>query len=524
MNEMKTDITAVAVFRDGARVTRSGKTSLDTGPQRVVVTGITSYAQEDSFRVKGRGPATLSKIDVRRTHRVFEPKDDLKPLYEELKKLEREHKGVNDEIELEQNKLEVIGGVMADFSGHFGMLYAAKEANMEQLSALDAKTEKMHANAKTKLRKLQEKLEEIEEQLQATRQNIGKIEGTRRTETYYEVEISVEAKQKAALELDITYQVGSANWSPTYDIDVPPGKAIVRRIAMISNRTREAWNKVKLVVSTATAQPVQAIEGSPFIISVYVPRPVRAERSRSMGRMVKEAAKPMAVPSMAPGAPPPPPEMEEEFAEASESVSGISVYELPKPVTIPFDNERHPVTLIEEDFESTTIHYWYTDGMSEVVAQDEITNADTVLLPGKAAVYSEGDFIGKTTVDLVSPREKFKLGTRTAYDLKATKKMVDREAEKAGITRAKLRRSYKYRLEIESFSKRSAKMHVVDRIPHSLNPSIEVKIDWEKIGAEKHELGVMEWLFDLEPKAKKQIEYEYEVQWDRNTVISPPLP
>jgi uncharacterized protein (TIGR02231 family) len=162
--------------------------------------------------------------------------------------------------------------------------------------------------------------------------------------------------------------------------------------------------------------------------------------------------------------------------------------------------------------------------MAEVIAQDEITNADTVLLPGRASVYAEGDFIGKTSLGLVSPREEFRLGTRTAYDVKATKKLAEREAEKAGITRAKLRRSYKYRLEVESFSKRPLKMRIVDRVPHSLNPSIEVKIDWEKLGLEKQELGVMEWLIEMEPKSKKEISYEFEVQWDRNITISPPLP
>jgi hypothetical protein len=36
----------------------------------------------------------------------------------------------------------------------------------------------------------------------------------------------------------------------------------------------------------------------------------------------------------------------------------------------------HPFTLLEEELKSTTIHYWYADGMSEPVAQDEIVNGD----------------------------------------------------------------------------------------------------------------------------------------------------
>ncbi|MHA2313520.1 MAG: DUF4139 domain-containing protein, partial [Candidatus Thorarchaeota archaeon] len=360
---------------------------------------------------------------------------------------------------------------------------------------------------------------------------IGEIESRRRSETSYDVEISLEVEDKAEVKLEITYQVGGANWVPSYDVDLLPGNAKVRRIALVSNRTREDWDEVKLIVSTATARPVEAIEGSPFYISAYDPEDLRKRRERRLvtasrsakPSMKKEKAMAPPAPAAMP-VPAPPPEIMEEFAEASEAASGISVYEVTKAATIPFDNEQHPITLIEEDFASSTIHYWYTDGMAEVVAQDEITNGDTVLLPGKAKVYAEGDYIGESSISLMSPREKFKLGTRTAYDVKAAKKLVEREVEKAGITRGKLRRAYRYRLEIESYSKRPVKMEVYERVPHSNSTSIEVKVDWEKLNAKKHELGVIEWFIELGPKEKKNIEYSYSVEWERDITINPPLP
>ncbi len=133
-------------------------------------------------------------------------------------------------------------------------------------------------------------------------------------------------------------------------------------------------------------------------------------------------------------------------------------------------------------------------------------------------------YIGETTIEQQSPREEFKIGTRTAYDVKAKKKLVEREVEKAGITRGKLRRSYKYRLEIESFSKREVEIEIRDRIPHSVSTSIEVKVDWEKFGIEDHELGVMEWQKKIQPKTKIELEYEYEVQWEKGVRIIPSLP
>ncbi len=529
MTIMETSIDKVTVFRDGARVTRRGAATLIRGPQKVLVRGITELAHEDSFRVKGKGPATLSTIDIRRRREVFNPEVETKSLHEQLKKLELERRKVVDEIETFKQRLSNITRMMAKFADTFGMLYAANEAGIEQLSVMDSESNRLHEDTTRRVRSLEEKLREIDNQIQVLRSKIGNIQSRRRIESFYDVEIALEGKKEGKVELEVTYQVNGAQWNPSYDVDLYPGGAKVRRIAMVGNQTRENWEKVSLVVSTATAKPVEAIEGTPFIISAYDPEMMRRRRAEKMAamRMAKQDRRPAMKAAAALAAPPPPappPEIEEEFAEATEAASGISIYEMSKPVTIPFDDDRHPVTLIEEEFDSTTVHYWYTDAMAEVVAQDEIENGDTVLLPGKAKVYAEGEYIGESAIDLVSPREKFKLGTRVAHDVKAEKNLVEREIEKAGITRAKLRRAYKYRLRIESYSKHSVKMQVFDRVPHSLTPSIEVKIEWNKLNAKKHELGVVEWLLEIEPKQKKEIVYDFVVEWDRDIVITPPLP
>ncbi|MGD9397836.1 MAG: DUF4139 domain-containing protein, partial [Candidatus Thorarchaeota archaeon] len=334
----------------------------------------------------------------------------------------------------------------------------------------------------------------------------------------------LELSSASDVELDVTYQTTGASWIPRYDVDLHAAKATLRRLAMVRNRTEEDWSEIDLTISTATARPIEAVEGSPFFITAY--DPTTEVKARPRDRRLKRAPKPSmvgaGVAAMAP--PAPPPEIEEEFAEAVETVSGIAVYELPKKMTIPSDNERHPVTLIEEELESSTVHYWYAEGMAEVVAQDKVVNNDSVILPGKMKVFSEGDYIGETSVDQISPREEFKIGTRVAYDVKAEKKLIEREMEKAGVLRGKLRRSYKYRLEIQSFSKRKIEIEVFDRVPHSVSTQIEVKIDWEKLATKSHELGVIEWHRELEPNEKKNIDYEYEVVWERDVTISPPLP
>jgi uncharacterized protein (TIGR02231 family) len=521
---LQTKISKVTIFRDGARISRTGKVHLEKGPQKVTVDKITVHAQEDSFRVKGKGPAKLSSIDVQKASEVFEPSKDMKPLHDELKQFQKDYTEIQDKIEFHTARLVNLENMTSEFSNHFGLVYAANEGEISQLTEMDKKFTKMMLDNRKTIRELEDNLQDINKKIEILRANIGRINSERRTETTHTVDVTLEVSEESDIEIEITYQTGNAQWHPTYDVDLYPGKSKLRRMALLYNQTKEDWTNVTLVVSTATARPVQAIEATPYYVDVYDPA---LDRERMDSRKMKKErpmppAAPKAAMSMAP--PAPPPEIEEEFADSTETASGIAIYELPKPVTIPTDNEKHPITLIEEDLSSDTIHYWYAEGMSEVVAQDKVTNGDNVILPGKVKVYAEGDYIGETSLTQISPRESFKIGTRIALDVKAEKKLVLREVEKAGVIRGKLKRSYKYRLEIQSYSKNTVEIDVFDRIPHSLNPSIEVKVDWEKASTKEENLGVVEWHKTIQPNEKTIIEYAYDVSWEKGITVHPQLP
>jgi len=527
LTEVKTEITNVTIFRDGARVTRTGKVTLTKGPQKAEIYGITEYASADSFRVKGKGPAKLSSIDIQTTTEVFEPSDDLKPLHDELEGLQKKLEEIQDDLDFHNGRLANQVSMVSEFSNYYGQVYAANEGEINQLTEMNKTTSKMYLDTKKSIHTLEDQREDITKQIEVIRNNLNKIGAKRRTESFNNVEVTLELTEDSEVEIEVTYQVYNARWNPIYDVDLLPGKAKLRRMALLYNQTKEDWNNVNLTVSTATARPVQAIEATPYYIGVYDPsiEYARTKDSRKMkkGERAMPKSAPMAMKAMA-QPPAPPPEMVEEFAEATETISGIAVYEIPKKVTIPSDNEKHPITLIEEELESETIHYWYAEGMAEVVAQDKVTNGGNVILSGTVKVYSEGSYIGETSLSQISPREEFKLGTRTAYDVKAEKKLTHREVEKAGLTRGKLRRLYKYRLEIQSFSKRTVEIDVLDRVPHSESTLIEVKAEWEKFGVEKQHLGILEWHKSIQPDEKTVIEYDYEVSWEKGIMVHPPLP
>ncbi len=530
MKEINTQISTVTVFRDGARIVRTGKTELSAGEQTVKVPDITRYAEPDSFRVKGKGNAVLRGIDVKQVSRTFEPEGDVKELLEKLKALEKESAVIEDKIQLQKTRGERLNAVMSQFSSEFGKWYSVGETSMDQMTKMDKTGGDLIRDSKKTIRKLEAELERIHAEIAALNDNISRIQGQRRTETFNEVFVSLDVKESTPLELEVTYQLRMASWQPTYDVDIGEDKSSVKRIAVVQNQTLEDWEDVGLTVSTASAQPVEAVEPNPFYVDVYTPQhygmgvvssaaaPMDMKKEKAYDDDIEEMA------MLAEIEEEPIPDIIEEFAEPTETLGGITVYNVPGEVSIPADNDPHPVTLTLEEFDSRRLHNWNASAMAEVVAQDEITNGDAVLLPGNVKVYAAGDFIGETYLGLQAPREKFRLGTRVAYDVKAEKKLVEKDTEKAGITRGKQKRGYKYSLEIQSFAKSEITVKVVDVIPHSNSEKITVEIPESVPPFKKMELGVIEWEIKIAPDKEVKIDYSYEVEWEKDVSITPPLP
>ncbi|TFF85167.1 DUF4139 domain-containing protein, partial [Candidatus Heimdallarchaeota archaeon] len=157
-------------------------------------------------------------------------------------------------------------------------------------------------------------------------------------------------------------------------------------------------------------------------------------------------------------------------------------------------------------------------------AQDRITNGDAMLLPGTAKIYYEGDFIGETYINRISPREEFKLGAREEHQIKVEKKLLEREKEKAGFIKGKRNIIYKYQIELTNYRKDKSPLIIKDVIPYSRSEVIKVK--WLNCSHEPKEdnLGIYTWELAVKPDEKVTIVYDYEVTWEKDYQITPSLP
>lgn len=539
-----TNISNVVLFLDGARITRtSEEVPLEEGLNKLRLGEISKFMEKDSVRVKGTGigiKATLVDVEVNYIYKELSSLDIINELQEKLKQLQKERTSLNEEkthfLWIKENFKSILGS----FTVEFPKFFAAGESEINTLKDMHIYSSDIIIDIQKKIFELDEKIEKNALEIEKINRELQKYGGgARQVEEYYDVIVSIEADNVGTFQLILDYQIRSANWTPSYDILITENETTMIYRAEVVNKTLENWDDVDLGVSTATFKPVRIIEPQPWYVQEFsysAPTPAAAPR-RAVGRSAdkeegkKEKARladeEMAAPLVE--APPPPIQMQVEQSAFSEDSFGVQHYKIAKKMTIKADGNTHPVLLQEFQVTSSRLFYWNSIDQ-QVVAQEKIKNGEMQLLPGKVKCYVDGDFVGESSIKMISPGEEFKLGTRLSYEMKVEKKLVKREVGKTGMIKGKLQNEYGYEIKINNYRNIESEITVIERIPKSRSPDIIVDPDEKHLSdffspiPTKFQLNIATFELNLKPEEEFTIEYSYKVNYRKDLVIEPSLP
>ncbi len=550
---IETAISDVVVFLDGARVTRSGRDiSLEKGINELKLEKISMLLDKDSIRVKGTGKgikATLVDVEVNYVYEEVTGHEKLDELQARLKELEKEETALDEQRTHVDTMKDNYSRILDNFSTEFPKFFAAGESDIQSLRDFDTLYSDKVVSFQKQFQDIDDRIERNEIETEKVRREIGKLGGgAQEVEEYYDIVVSIEADGPGLFELDVTYQIRGASWTPLYDVQIAQEDTTIAYRANIINQTLEDWDEVSLEVSTATFKPVRIIEPTPWYIQEHVDTyPVamaKAELPPMKRAKEKEDAEYLEDEEMlspvAASAPPPEPEaefleepdevlMEEEQAALSETGFGVQSFRVGKKTSIKADGSPHPVILQSFDVESSRIFYWNSVDQ-QLIAQEKIKNGEITLLPGKAKCYVEGDFVGETELKVISPGEEFKLGTRLSYELKVEKKLIKREVGKKGIMKGKIQNDYSYEIKINNYRKSESAITVIDQIPHSRSADIVVEPDEKHVEdyispkPEKFSLSIATWKLKLKPEEEFKIKHRFSVNYRKDLTVEPPLP
>jgi uncharacterized protein (TIGR02231 family) len=526
MAAVDTTISDVTVYTDRARVTRRGTAHLAAGEQTLSIENVPTSMQDDSVRAAGRGVGVrILGVETVRDYITVAPEEDLAALQKELEDLQDQDAALADAAAAEDARQDYLKNLRNSSSQTLPRGIANGRAKMEDVTALSKYIEDELAASQSNKREIAQQRRELARKIEAAQKRLQPHWDSKERRA---INVIVEAEAETDFDLEITYSVVGASWSPFYDVRLVEDKVTVGYLANVQQQTGEDWPAVKLSLSTAQPAVSTTIpELDPWYVDVYTPPVYKPMMARAAAGFPAGAPPPMAAAApvmadamMAPeqAAPPPPADV----ATATVENTGASVtFRVARPTAIPSDGSPHKTVVTNLDMQAALDYVTVPKIAEEAYLRAKITNtSDSILLPGSANIFHEDEFVGTTSLETVVPTEEFEVQLGVDDRVKVERKLAQRDTSKAiiGNTRRTL---YGYKITITNLLTRPVRVTAYDQLPVSRNEQIKSKLlEVAPPPTEQTDLNILKWELDLTPQQKQEIAFSFQIEQPRDMKIT----
>jgi len=401
--------------------------------------------------------------------------------------------------------------------------------------------------------KLEDEIAQLKKELELlTRKRKQLDAGRSRTEREAVLYVSNEAKKKASIEL--SYLVNGANWNPQYNLRANPKKSnvLIEYNAVVNQTSGENWDGVALSLSTAeptmvSAPPVldpmlvslslpvqtQQAEQQLFVQIENVQRQLQSRKAnikkgiaanfdlnelaisnqgfvlQASSQQVKEFQKQLAVVARK---------------------EGVSVtYNLPGKLSLPSRSDQQLVTIASVSAKADFTLIATPLLTDYVYLQAELLNkSETILLPGQASVFRNGEFVGNSQLPLVTIGEKLTAGFGIDSQVQVTRELEEKKTRIQGGNRID---TYHYRIALSNYKNTAVELQLLDRLGYTEDSSIKIELvktepqlskDNEYLRTARKK-GILRWDLNLPPNTVDEnatiVKYSFTMEYDKNMQI-----
>lgn len=249
---MTSAISNVTVYRDHARITRSGKVTVGAGDVALIVPSLPANMLTDSVRVRGYGEGiTIRGVDTK----LDVPDTNTDPQQVELK---REKARLQSQLNVQEQQLSVIEAhrqYLDNLAKHSGEAFS--KALVETDDAFDRVTQ-VASFIRSELSSVYEQTTDTQEKIAQLENEIEQLSirldnSSEDTKHGYALHINLHSKNaEIDCTISIDYVVTGASWYPVYDVRLDAENNIqLSYNAQVSQSTGERWETVELTLSTA---------------------------------------------------------------------------------------------------------------------------------------------------------------------------------------------------------------------------------------------------------------------------------
>ncbi|HEY9728483.1 MAG TPA: mucoidy inhibitor MuiA family protein [Chroococcales cyanobacterium] len=520
-----TQITEVTVYSDRARVTRRGKGTLTGQEQELAIAGLPMTLQTESVRATGAGTVAVRLLGVR-TEKVFSTEpvaERVAQLARAIQQLKKRKRIIQNQLASRQLPRRFIQILTEKSVQYFSRSLSQKTVGLHETDEFLNFLERRYRADIDAIAQYQEQQQKLDRELEVLQQQLEQVKHPRPKESW-SIIVTVATAVAGDLDLDVSYVVDRASWTPLYDLHTSSSgdRLTLSYLAQVKQTTGEDWLGAALTLSTAKPglgtlppklEPWYIEVPRPLLSPSALPAPASAlSRSEAKKRQLAASqeddvidmnditmiAEPIAL---------------ETVAAAVSKEGGVITFQLDGNSNIPSDGAPHKVTIFSDDYPSRPEYIAIPKLVSFAYLQAAVTNPSTgaTLLPGKANIFRENTFVGTTELENISPGQEFKLNLGIDEGLKIQRDLVERQVDKKLIGN-QCRTTYAYRLAIANLQDVPTSLTLKEQLPVSRDEKIKVRLTQTNPKIQLGEMGLLEWKIDLPAQHKREISYQFVIE------------
>ena len=512
---LDTRISEVTVYTDRARVTRRGTVALTGNETELAIASIPATLETESVRATGSGTVAVRLLGVR-TETVFssEPVGDHRTaeLTQQIQELETQKRAINDKITARKIQLQFIQGLSEKSVGSFSSSIAKQQIGLNETGELLNFLGTNYLKYVSAIAQHERQQQELDNQIQALQQQLRQVQ-TPNCQQTFNIIVAIEPSGSGNFELEVSYVVTQAYWTPLYDfrVNTTTNQINLNYLAEVNQNTGEDWTGIALTLSTAkpglgTLPP----KLEPWYIDIVRPKSTQNIEFAMMAMPIERSSAPASAPAPDPARA----RIAAQTATAEVSREGGTVsFQVGGNTNIPSDGTPHKVTIFSDNYPFKPKYIAVPRLVSFAYLQAVVVNPLTgaTLLPGKANIFRDNTFVGTIQLDNISPGAEFKLNLGIDEGLKIDRELVERQVDKKLIGNQR-RTSYAYRLNVTNLQQVQVHLTLREQLPVSRNEQIKVRSTLTNPKIVVGEMGILEWIMSLPPQAKQELYYQFVVE------------
>ena len=266
----------MTVFRDGARVVRTGTLAASAGMSQVTIAGLPAAADPASVRVAVRGHH-LALLDVQ-VHKRFaaDPRlQDAVRLRAQAEERRDEVQALDDADAAEQASLAFAGHLSQAAAAALARAVSYGRIGLGEIDEMATHLADATSAALARRRVIAARRRVAHRELEAAEQRLASSEKRSKPAQYTDVSATLEVTAGTEAEIELSYHVSGVSWRPLYDLGLVGERLTVNYLAEITQRTGEDWPAVPLIASTTRQGEHQRLpELTPWYVGRQRPYPM----------------------------------------------------------------------------------------------------------------------------------------------------------------------------------------------------------------------------------------------------------